>query len=169
MATRRNVIHMLAGVAMMPLLPATANAQVWPNGTLERGTFNWRVGGGDPYRGSFDHALQLAGIRDARVRQALGTLVANHPRGNAPRYVIQDGDQLGVMVSGNPGWVARNTIAWPSQWPAGASRTAYVWYWVDPATDVQYRLMRAMVCGNWLVEYYGAAEQCRCQIGRDAC
>lgn len=159
---------MLIGTIILLFLPATASAQEWQNGTLERGTFHWSVGGGDPYRGSLDHALQIAGIRDLRVRQGLRRAVANHPRGNAPAYIINDGDRLGVMVSGNPGWVARQAIAWPSQWPRGAPRTAHVWYWVDPETDIQYRLMRASVCGNWLIQYYGAAERCRCQIG-DAC
>lgn len=151
------------------LLPTTSHAQQWGEGQMVSGEFRWTNGGGDPYRGSLAHALELGGIADARVRSALVSLVAVHPRGNAARYTIMDGDRLGVMISGQTGWVARHTIAMPSQWRQGRSRHASVWYWRDQQTGVQYRLMKADVCGNWLIDYYGAPELCRCIVGVDAC
>ncbi len=153
----------------MAMTPTSSSAQHWGEGQLVQSDFLWTNGGGDPYRGSLDNALQLGGITDALVRGALVQLVAAHPRGNAARFTIQDGDRLGVMVSGQIGWVARQTVAMPSQWRSNRSREVSVWYWRDPATGVQYRLMKADVCGNWIIQYYGAAELCRCDRRVDAC
>jgi hypothetical protein len=139
----------------------------WDNGHLEGGQFQWTNGGGDPYTGTLDQAFQLAGITDPRVRNALIQLIDENPNGNSPVYEIQDGDPMGVMISGD-GWVARDTVAWPSRWVAGRSRDARVWYWVDPNTGAQYRVMIPAVCGNVVVEYYGVAERCRCEA-EDAC
>ncbi len=149
-------------------LSATTALAEWQNGELSQGAFYWSNGGGDPYHGTAEHAFRLAGIDDARVLNLLLAAVSANPHGNADRYTIQDGDRLGVMVSGSDGWVARNTVAWTSSWVSGRPRTASVWYVLDPETGVQYRLMKADVCGNWIIEYYGAAKKCRCQIG-DAC
>ena len=144
-----------------------ANASDWSNGHLSSGTFVWANGGGDPYRGTLDTALRLAGIGDARVRSLINTAVERQPNGQSA-YTIQDGDRLGVMISGD-GWVARNPVARVSLWKAGRSHQAAVWYVLDPQTGVQYRVMRAAVCGNWLIEFFGAPERCRCEVGVDAC
>lgn len=158
---------MIAFVLLMGITNAFATNN-WSNGSLEGGTFVWSNGGGDPYTGSLDYALQLAGIDDVRVRKIITNAVHKAPNGNAGGYTIQDGDRLGVMISGD-GWVARNPVAKVSSWHQGRSRNAHVWYVTDPQTKIQYRLMKPRVCGNWLVEFFGAPEKCRCQVGRDAC
>lgn len=154
-------------IALVLLLGVTSAHADWKNGSLEGGTFHWSNGGGDPYTGTVDHALQLGGIDDSRVRSLIISAINAAPGGHQT-YTIQNGDRLGVMVSGN-GWVARDTIAVTSSWKAGRSRSAKVWYILDPETGVQYRIMRAAVCGNWLIDFYGAPERCRCVPEKDAC
>lgn len=140
----------------------------WNNGSLQGSQFVWSNGGGDPYRGSLDQALSLAGISDAKLRRTLSAVVNANPRGNAPRHTIQNGDKLGVMISGS-GWVARNSVAQTSSWRSGRSRQASVWYYNHPKLG-QIRLIRADVCGNWIIWFSRVAEKCRCdKTAGDAC
>jgi len=165
---RRILLGNLAAVGASSVWPLAAQAARWSNGTLEGGSFHWRNGGGDPYRGSLAQAIRLAGINDAATAQALQRLIRAQPGGNSRAYRIRDGDRLGVMISGH-GWVARNTVAWPSQWRRGASRTAAVWY-LDNSRYGEVRVMKAHVCGNWLFEFFGSGRFCRCSPGQgDAC
>lgn len=154
-------------IALLLCMGASSAYADWQNGHLERGTFYWSNGGGDPYTGTLDHALSIGGIEDERVRALIASAVEAAPEGHQI-YTIEDGDKLGVMVSGD-GWVARSTIAQPSSWKEGRSREAKVWYVVDPETGVQYRIMRATVCGNWILQFYNAPEKCRCVPEKDAC
>lgn len=163
--SRRHFLLAAAASSVPQLLQAAGR---FPNGTLESGVFHLRNGGGDPYRGSLSRALSLAGIGGGGLGQRVQQLIAANPQGNSRPYQIHDGDRLGVMISGH-GWVARNTVAWPSQWRSGASRTSYVWYLDDPQYG-EVRIMRASVCGNWLFAFLGADRLCRCNPAQgDAC
>lgn len=164
---RRNF---LAGALATLACPAIAQGR-WPNGELmPNGTFAWTVGGGDPYRGSLRQALALAGITERRVQQLIASAVQAAPNGNAARFQIYDGQQMGVMISGSGGgWAARHAVAYPSRWPPGRTRWAKLWYIRDEVTGVQYRVVYPLVCGNWSFDYYGAAEQCPCRPNVDAC
>lgn len=164
MLNRRQML-LAAGACCLPQL-AAANGS-FPNGTLESGVFHWRNGGGDPYRGTLAQAARLAGMQQSTIN-AIVRLVQQYPGGTHRPYQIRDGDRLGVMISGH-GWVARNTVAWSSQWRGGASRRSLVWYLDDPRYG-EVRIMRAAVCGNWLFEFLGADRLCRCSPAQgDAC
>lgn len=161
----------LAGiVAVLVACPVEARTR-WPNGELmPDGSFAWMVGGGDPYRGSLRHAMQTAGITDRRVQELILQAVQSAPEGNAPQFQIYDGQYMGVMVSGSDGgWAARRAVAYPSRWPRGRTRWAKIWYVRDQQTGVQYRVVLPLVCNNWSFDYYGAAQQCPCRTGVDAC
>lgn len=158
--------------ALAALVTRSVEARTrWPNGELmPDGTFAWTVGGGDSYDGSLQQAMQIAGITDRRVQMLIRSAVENAPNGNAPRFQIYDGQRMGVMVSGSGRrWAARHAVAYPSQWPRGRTRWAKVWYIRDEVTGVQYRVVLPLVCRNWSFDYYGAAQQCPCRTGIDAC
>lgn len=161
---------LLGGLASSLASPSMA-AQAWPNGTLSGGTFAWTNGGGDPYSGSLTDAMDIAGLSDRRVQRLILAAVSAAPGGNAPRLVITDGLDVGVMVSGRGErrWAARHAIAYPSRWQRGRSKMASVWYVKDKSTGMQYRLIVPDVCNNPCFDYYGAAKLCPCRPGLDAC
>lgn len=161
---------LLGGLALLLASPSAA-MQTWPNGTLSGGTFAWTNGGGDPYSGSLTEAMVIAGLTDTRVQRLILSAVKAAPSGNAPRLTITDGLDLGVMVSGRGAqrWAARHAIAYPSRWQKGRSRLASVWYVRDTVSGMQYRLIIPDVCHNPCFDYYGAATQCPCRPGIDAC
>jgi len=157
-------------IAALVACPVEARTR-WPNGELmPDGTFAWSNGGGDPYRGSLQQAMEFAGITSSRVQRLISAAVQEAPNGNAAQFRIYDGQHMGVMVSGSGRrWAARHAVAYPSRWPAGRTRWAKVWYVRDEQTGVQYRVVLPLVCNNWSFDYYGAAAQCPCRTGIDAC
>lgn len=155
----------LGVAALCVARPQFAQAD-WANGQIVGDQFEWTNGGGDPYRGTFENALTLAGITDPRVRGLMIAAVS----GPGETYEIKDGDQFAVMISGNPGWVAQNVVAYPSRWRSGRSRMLRVWYVTDPVNRDQYRIVHPGVCGNWCFDHFGAALPCRCELRLgDAC
>jgi hypothetical protein len=151
------------------LLPLSAMAQdiSKPNGLRTAGVFNWSNGGGDPYQGTFAHALDLIGV-PLQDRAALQTKVATT---SGQQYTIQDGDRFQTMVSGQKGWVTTNVMAKTDMWQSARTHAADLWYYTNPQ-GVQYRVVRARVCGNWMVDVYGAPNilNCRCHVASgDAC
>lgn len=151
------------------LLPLVAQAQdiSKPNGMRTADEFKWSNGGGDPYQGTFAYALNLIGVPLAD-RAALQAKVASSL---GQRYTIHDGDRFQTMVSGQSGWVTTNVVAETKKWQSGRTQVAEVWYYTNPQ-GVQYRVVRALVCGNWMVDVYGAPQilNCRCHVpSGDAC
>lgn len=156
-------------ILLLLLLPFSALAQdiAKPNGLRSQDTFHWSNGGGDPYQGSLSHALDLIGV-PAADKMALMSKVTSTP---GQRYTIQQGDRFQTMVSGQQGWVTTNVVAQTSSWHAGRTKAATVWYYTNPS-GVQYRVVRANVCGNWLVDVFGAPHvlNCRCHVASgDVC
>lgn len=156
-------------LAFLLLWPALAAAQdiSKPNGSRAGDTFTWSNGGGDPYQGSLAHAFAIIGVPTAD-RTALLAKVSNTA---GQRYAIENGDRFQTMVSGQQGWVTTNVVAQTSSWRAGRTKAATVWYYTSPS-GLQYRVVRAHVCGNWLVDVYGSPQvlNCRCHVASgDAC
>ncbi|NCN52215.1 hypothetical protein GW943_00160 [Candidatus Parcubacteria bacterium] len=165
--TRRQLLAGIAAVAFLPRFAFAADDHAGV-GTLDKGTFLWTNGGGNPFKGTLDQAMELAGI-PADMRPRISAAVAHHPKGH-DTYELRDGDPVGTMVfTRKKHWVAKETVAMPSKWKSKASRIAAVWY-VNDETGVQYRIIKPLVCGNWSFARYGAPLPCRCEPSKgDAC
>lgn len=141
---------------------------------MEGGRLIWTAGGGDSFDGNLDDALNLMGVTDTDLRSAIWAAYRAAPEGHQT-YELQEGDEVGAMVSGKgkDRWVARDAVVQPGpEWKKGADgkpeMTARVWYVV--VNGHQYRLMLPEVCGNWALKaIFGPPLRCRCEPGKDAC